>query len=122
MNDDTKPQGDDGHSSSIAIDHLHFSVLDILNEAVTRFKTNTGKDAKYFYAPEALLYLIDGAVKARAFALTGTWPAKLPVVNVYGLELVAVPGSTCVLVTAEPLHKPSKVPPTIVSPMPKGIQ
>jgi hypothetical protein len=99
-----EPDADGVHpADNIEVPHYHFNVLKIVTDAQREFEKRTGKVAKFFYAPEALLYLIDRSVKQTAEVIGQPIPQGAFVSNVYGMELMGATG-TCVTVSAEPAH------------------
>lgn len=115
----SSPTGE--HSAdNIDVPNYHFNVLKVVQDAKQQFETrNGGKTAKFFYAPEPFLYMVDQAIKSRALA-TGVNPDMLrdaTITQVFGMELVSILG-TCVTVTAEAVHddEPEEVAPGIVVP------
>lgn len=114
---------DDGdtHGEQIPIENLHFSVLAIVQEAKQRFKEKTGKEAKYLYAPEALCWMIDHAIKAKILAAGEAVPKDAAVVGIFGMEIHSVLGA-CTTLTAEPLHEVTEKLPAINAPHPSTLQ
>ena len=128
MNDETKPEGtltvddSDDHSGKIPVENLHFNILAVVTEAKKRFKAQTGKDAKFIYAPEAMCWMIDNSIRSKARAAGQKIPAHAAVVQVLGMDMVVVLG-TCITLTAEPLHENTgNTPPVINAPHPSTVQ
>lgn len=94
-------------ADTVSAAHYHFNTLRIVRQAKERFEErHPGKTARYFYAPEPLLWLVDEAAKTSASGQLpeGTNLGPAVVTHVFGMELVAVPG-TCITVTEEKLHR-----------------
>lgn len=94
-------------ASNVPVENLHFNVLKVLRNAKQEFETkNNGKVARFCYAPEPLLYLVDRAVKVRALN-SGSVPeevlAQATVTQVFGMELISI-GGTCITITSEAVH------------------
>lgn len=88
-------------SATIAVDHTHFNVLKIVHKAKQDYIVKfTGRIPKHFYAPEALLYLIDKALKDMAESMGQPIPQGSFITNVYNMELHPAEG-TCVTLTEE---------------------
>lgn len=105
----SKGEDQDGNhvAENVPVDHLHFNILKVLEQAKREFETkNNGKVARFCYAPEPLLYLVDRAVKSRALA-SGSVPEEVlsqaNVTQVFGMELISIYG-TCITITAEAVH------------------
>lgn len=93
---------EDGHTADLNVRHYHFNVLQILQCAARKFESNTGRPARFFYAPEPFMYLVDLAVRQQAVAYGQPVPDDGVVRNVFGMELIISPG-TCFTITAEDL-------------------
>lgn len=93
----------DEHTAGITVPNFHCNVLEMIQDAGNKFKTQTGKEPKYLYAPGALLWLADRAVKARMKNAGGEIPDTASVVQLFGMDMIEIPG-TCVTVTSDPLH------------------
>lgn len=89
----------DGHGTALEVEHYHFNVLDIMQCAAKKFEEHVGRPARFFYAPEPFLYLVDLAVRQKA-ANDGHPVGEGIVRNVFGMELAIAPG-TCFTITAE---------------------
>ena len=117
MSENAHEDADGNHvAQNVPIDNLHFNVLKVLRNAKQEFETkNAGKVAKFCYAPEPLLYLVDRAVKVRALN-SGTVSEEVlrqaSVTNVFGMELISVSG-TCITITAEAVHTEADIEPLL---------
>jgi hypothetical protein len=94
-----KSVSEDGHGAELNVQFYHFNVLQILQCAARKFEENTGRPARYFYAPEAFLYLVDLAVRQKGIK-DGKPVSDELVTEAYGMSLVATQG-TCFTITAE---------------------
>lgn len=107
MTDQTNTPDENGEhpADTVTAPHYHFNVLRVVREAARSFEERTGQKPRYFYAPEPLLWLVDEACKTAASGQLpeGTTLGNAVVTHVFGMELVAVPG-TCVTVTETKLH------------------
>lgn len=92
------------HGTSLSVENLHFNVLQMLQCASRKFEERTGRPARFFYAPEPFIYLVDIAVREKATANGNPVPEGGVVRNVFGMELVIAPG-TCFTVTADDIVK-----------------
>lgn len=113
MTDQTNTADENGEhpADDIVAANYHFNVLHVVRQSLQRFvERNPGKTPRYFYAPEPLLWLVDEACKTAASGQLppGTTLGNAVVTHVFGMELVAVPG-TCCTVTEEKLHKDAPV-------------
>lgn len=109
---------DEHQAHGLEVPNLHFNVLKIVEQAKRDFLQKTaGKVAKYFYAPEPFLYLIDYAVKQH-IVHTQEVSAEIlrdsRIVQVFGMELIAIEG-TCITVTAEKIHEDESEALTVVA-------
>lgn len=105
----SKGEDQDGNhpAENVPVDHLHFNILKVLRNAKQEFEAkNGGKAAKFCYAPEPLLYMVDRAVKSKALVLgsiTEEQARQATVTNVFGMELISIEG-TCITITHEAVH------------------
>ena len=103
------PAGDPNGEHNVEggdVPHYHVNILLVVKNAKDEYERKTGGTAKFFYAPEALLFLVDKAVKDAAHVAGSVDDETLShasVTHVYGMELLAVSG-TCLTVTELPMH------------------
>ncbi len=97
-------------AENVTVDHTHFNILKVVQQAKQTFTTKfAGRVPKHFYAPEAMLYLIDKAIKDMAENAGAPIPEGSFITNVYNMELHPAEG-TCVTVTEEPIETPQSEP------------
>lgn len=110
----SKGEDQDGNhpAENVPVANLHFNVLKVLQQAKREFETkNNGLVAKFCYAPEPLLYLVDHAVKSKALAtgsITEEQARHATITQVFGMELIAI-GGTCLTITHEAVHSEEDV-------------
>lgn len=111
MTESTPDENGEHPADTVVEPHHHFNILALVKRAQNRFiERNPGLEPRYFYAPEPLLWLIDEACKTSASGQLppGTTLGAAVVTHVFGMELVAVPG-TCITVTQAKLHRDEPV-------------